>query len=58
MDVLPRVQKAAGGDGDVGHFVAVERKWKIQINGGRSAVAFGQHGVLLHDPVLGRVQPV
>lgn len=58
MDVLARVEEPTRSDGNVGHFVPVERKRKVQVDGGRPAVTLGEHGVLLHDPVLGRVEQV
>jgi hypothetical protein len=51
MDVLASVKEASGSDGDVVHFVTVERKGEGQGDGGGAAVRLGQHGVLLH---LGR----
>ena len=48
VHVVPGVEEAARGDGDVLHQVAVERELEAEVDGGGAAVALGQHGVVLH----------
>ena len=49
VDVVPSVEEAPGGDGDVLHLVPVERELEAEVDGGGPAVALRQHVVLLHS---------
>ena len=54
VNVVPGVEEAPGGDGDVGHQVAIERELEAEVDGGGPPVALGQHVVLLD---LAHVRP-
>ena len=48
MDVVPSVEEAPGGDGDVLHLVPVEGELEAEVDGGSPTVALREHVVLLH----------
>ena len=47
VDIVPGVEEAPGGDGDVGHQVPVERELEAEVDGGGPPVTLGQHVMLL-----------
>ena len=53
MDVVPGVEEAPGGDGDVLHLVAVEGELEAEVDGGSPTVALREHVVLLHPASVG-----
>ena len=47
VDIVPSVEEAPSGDGDVGQQVAIERELEADFDGVGLPVALGQHAVLL-----------